>query len=91
LGFGIRWKVDFSFIENGQLVFAEAKGKEDRDFKLKFRLWKEGRGLGPLELWKGTAARPLLVGTYYPKAPEASEEGFICEVCKQKQSTIEKE
>lgn len=69
LDYGIRWKIDFSF-EQGpdwHLVFAEAKGKEDRDYALKIRMWKGGCAIAPLEIWKGTHQRPVLVELFYPK------------------------
>jgi hypothetical protein len=69
LAYGISWKIDWSF-EQGpdwRLTFAEAKGKEDREFKVKFRMFKEGCGSGPIEFWKGTWRRPMLVGVYWPK------------------------
>jgi hypothetical protein len=72
LAFGIKWKVDWSF-ERGpdwMLVFAEAKGAEDRGYKLKLRMWREGCGPAPLEIWKGNARRPMLVETIYPKERE---------------------
>jgi hypothetical protein len=84
LAFGIKWKVDWEFEQkfverdcasSPNIVawlqrFAEAKGAEDRGFKLKLRMWREGCGPAPLELWKGTAKRPTLVETIYPKKEE---------------------
>jgi hypothetical protein len=71
LAFGIKWKVDWSYelAPNWILAFSEAKGAEDRGYKLKIRMWKEGCGKGPLEIWKGTARRPMLVQTVHPKEP----------------------
>ena len=78
LAFGIKWKVDWSFeqeVRDGthdgyftfwQQRFAEAKGVEDRGFKLKLRMWKEGCGPGPLELWRGSYQRPYLDRIYFP-------------------------
>lgn len=66
LDYSVQWKVDWSFEQGPDwvLTFAEAKGKEDRDFKLKFRMWINGCGEGPLELWKGTHRRPVLMRIY---------------------------
>lgn len=50
----IAWKVDFSFVEKGILVYAEAKGFETEDYKLKLKLWR-GRRPAPLEIYKGSA------------------------------------
>jgi hypothetical protein len=79
LAFGIKWKVDWEFEQRCKVtisgvctetwwqMFAEAKGAETRDYRLKKRMWKEGCGPAPLEIWKGTAKRPVLVETVYPK------------------------
>lgn len=70
LGYGISWKLDFSFEQSPDwhLRYAEAKGAETRDYKLKLRMYREGCGEAPLEIWKGNARRPMLVQTVYPKA-----------------------
>ena len=62
LAFGIKWKVDWEFQQapDWHQAFAEAKGAEDRGFKLKLRMWKGGCGPAPLELWRGTHRRPAL-------------------------------
>lgn len=62
LDYQVRWKIDWSFEQSPDwhLRFAEAKGKEDRDFKLKFRMWCNGCAKGPLELWRGNHRRPYL-------------------------------
>lgn len=78
LGYGIKWKVDWGF-EYHVLAhtglgpcwvwspwFAEAKGAETRDYKLKLRMWKGGCGPAPLEIWRGTARRPMLTETIHP-------------------------
>ena len=69
LAFGIKWKVDWSYelAPDWTLAFSEAKGAEDRGYKLKIRMWREGCGIGPLEIWKGDARRPRLVETIVPK------------------------
>lgn len=56
----ITWKVDFSFIEKGELVYAEAKGVETADYKLKLKLWRKLKP-APLEIYKGHYRRPVLV------------------------------
>lgn len=68
LGLGVRWKVDFSFTEcaTGQTVWAEAKGIEDRGYKLKLKMWRNGAGPGRIEIWKGTWQRPHLVEVVVP-------------------------
>lgn len=50
----IRWRVDFSYVENGILTYAEAKGFESEDYKLKLKLWR-GKRPAPLEIYKGRA------------------------------------
>lgn len=64
---GIIYKPDFRFIRtaDARACFAEAKGFETPEWRIKLRLWKV-YGLGPLELWKGSAARPVLVDTINP-------------------------
>jgi len=51
---GIRWKVDFSFVEiaSSKLVYAEAKGVATADYRIKLRLWKSDPP-ARLEIWKG--------------------------------------
>lgn len=65
----VRWKVDFSFIENRSdtKMWAEAKGPENYDYKRKKELWEDGAGPGPLEIWKGDHARPRIVQIIVPK------------------------
>lgn len=57
----INWKVDFSFIEKatGRKCYAEAKGIETADYKLKLRLWRKLKP-APLEIWKGSWQRPFM-------------------------------
>lgn len=68
LGLGVRWKVDFSFevVATGLRRFAEAKGLEDAGYKIKKRMWKNGAGIGELEIWKGSWRRPALAETVIP-------------------------
>ncbi len=61
-GLNVRWRVDFSFEENGELTYAESKGFETYDFQIKKKIWiwarkqKEFRDrLGPVEIYKGSA------------------------------------
>lgn len=70
LGFGVTWKVDWGYDErpNWSRAYAEAKGAETRDYKLKVRMWKEGRGPGPLTIWKGTAQKPMIFKIVIPEA-----------------------
>lgn len=58
----VRWKVDFSFIDNrsGERCFAEAKGVEGPAYRLRKKLFKRNRP-GRLEVWKGTWKNPKLV------------------------------
>lgn len=39
---GIRWKIDFSYelVSTGELIYAEAKGVETQDYKIKLKLFK---------------------------------------------------
>lgn len=57
----IAWKVDFSFIETktGERVYAEAKGVETADYKLKLKLWRANPP-ATLEIYKGSYRRPTL-------------------------------
>lgn len=58
----IAWKVDFSFINKATegLEYAEAKGIETGDYRIKLKLWKKNPP-APLEIWKGDYRRPKLV------------------------------
>lgn len=51
---GIRWKVDFSYelVTSGELIYAEAKGIETADYKIKLKLWKNCPP-AVLEIYKG--------------------------------------
>lgn len=49
---GIKWKVDFSYIENGVRVWDEVKGAETEGYRLKRNIWKV-MGLGELRIIKG--------------------------------------
>jgi hypothetical protein len=58
-------KPDFSFIENGSKRFAESKGFETPEWRIKRRLW-EHYGPGPLEIYKGSAKSFRLHETIIP-------------------------
>jgi predicted nuclease of restriction endonuclease-like RecB superfamily len=62
----ILFKPDFSFIENGIKIFAEAKGFCTAEYNIKRRLWKF-YGEGPLEVYKGTANNFVLSETIIPE------------------------
>ncbi len=66
----ITWKVDFSFthVFSGLTAYCEAKGKWTEAAGLKLRLWRDGFGPGPLEIWQGNYRRPILVEVVTPKA-----------------------
>lgn len=73
LAFGVKWKIDWAFEQapDWKLTYAEAKGAETRDYKLKLRMW-EGGG-GPrcrLEIWKGSHRRPMLFRVITPVGEE---------------------
>lgn len=61
-------KPDFAFtdVKSGAAMYAEAKGFETPEWRLKLRLWRH-YGPAPLEIWKGTAARPVLDEIVTPK------------------------
>lgn len=55
----IAWKVDFRFIETdtGDVAYAEAKGIETEDYKLKLKLWRFKRP-AKLYIFKGNYTAP---------------------------------
>lgn len=69
LSCGIRWKVDFSFLDKArdEIMYAEAKGVETERYRLCLKLWRGGHGPGYLEVWKGSFQRPTLVEIIKPK------------------------
>lgn len=69
LGFGIRWKVDFCFIQcaSGDVCYAEAKGRWTADAALKLRMWRNGAIQAPLEIWQGNYRKPELVEIVKPR------------------------
>jgi len=69
----IIYKPDFMFVDckTGRTVFAEAKGYETPEWRIKRRLWL-AYGPSPLEVWKGSHRRLTLSETLMPQ--ERSEE-----------------
>jgi hypothetical protein len=73
LAFGIKWKVDWEFEQcqnssnNIECEWVQ-RFAETRDYRLKLRMWKNGCGPAPIEIWKGSARRPMLVETIWPEA-----------------------
>lgn len=63
----IIYKPDFSYIEvtSGKRIYAEAKGFETSDWRIKRRLW-EYYGPGPLEIYKGSHTNFKLHETLTP-------------------------
>lgn len=53
----IRWKVDFSFLEGGELTFCEAKGVETETYKLKLKMFRKNPP-GKLYIYKGHFRNP---------------------------------
>ena len=82
LGSGIKWKVDWSFerAPDWHPMLAEAKGVEGRDYRMKLKMYQNGGGTCPIEIWKGSAARPRIVEVVVPKA--ASDICPACGACK---------
>jgi predicted nuclease of restriction endonuclease-like RecB superfamily len=61
----IIYKPDFSFLEDNIQKYAEAKGMETPEWRLKRKLW-QFYGPGPLEVWKGSANNFVLHETIIP-------------------------
>lgn len=57
----ITWRLDFSFVDckTSEVIYAEAKGIETNDYKLKLKIWRKLRP-ATLEIYKGTYARIVL-------------------------------
>lgn len=66
----ITWRVDFCFVNNetGRIEFAEAKGIETKDYKLKLKLWRANPP-APLSIWKGSYRSPKVVERIELKEP----------------------
>jgi hypothetical protein len=58
---------DFYFERHGNPVFAEAKGFETPEWKIKKKLW-EHVGPAPLEIYQGSYTKPRLIETIIPKS-----------------------
>lgn len=58
----ITWRIDFSFeiSDTGELCYAEAKGIENADYKIKLKLFRANPP-GRLEIWRGSYKNPKLV------------------------------
>lgn len=68
---GVVWKCDFRYSENNGNdewleVYAEAKGVETADYKVKLKLFEEF-GDRPLHIWKGNHKKPFIWKTITPK------------------------
>jgi hypothetical protein len=61
----IVWKIDFSFVRNGRVEYAEAKGLATNDFVLKLKLFKKNPP-SRLEIWRGVHTRPFLAEVIEP-------------------------
>jgi hypothetical protein len=64
----IIYKPDFRFVDvvTGESIYAEAKGFETPEWRLKLKLWKF-YGPGPLKIYRGSAAYPKLMETVIPR------------------------
>lgn len=65
---GVKWQIDFRFVvvPTGERRWAEAKGKEERDYLIKVALWR-AFGLGPLDIYvQGNAGWPRRSKTVVP-------------------------
>lgn len=56
VGAGIRWKIDFSYVEKGILWYHEAKGVETAEYRMKLKLYRR-YGRHPLRVSKGGVNR----------------------------------
>lgn len=60
----VQWKVDFRFerYRDGQwqICYAEAKGIETGEYRLKLKLWRKAMP-APIEIWKGNHRYPKMV------------------------------
>lgn len=69
--YGVTWKCDFSFEQNRSEVWlptwAEAKGVETADYRIKIKMWENGAGPGPIEIWKGSYRNPTLAKVVIPR------------------------
>ena len=63
--FYIIYKIDFSFLEKGRLIYSEAKGFETDRWRICVKLWKY-YGPAPLEIWKGSYSAPRRIDYIVP-------------------------
>jgi hypothetical protein len=72
------YKPDFKCLDkqSGEVFWVEAKGFQTETWRRNYRIWKL-RGPGKLEIWKGTAARPVLAEVLIPK-------NDVCSTCGRK-------
>lgn len=74
----ISYRADYSFfdVKTKSTVHVEAKGVEGERWRVIKNLWKF---YGPtvLEIWKGTAANPLLAEVIIPRDPVKSEGSLV--------------
>lgn len=61
----IGWRIDFSYMENGQFYYHEAKGRKIEPYPTKLRLFRV-YGDAPLRISKGYAKKHKVVETVYP-------------------------
>lgn len=61
----VNWRVDFSYIENGQFYYHEAKGRSIPPYPTKLKLYRV-YGPEPLRISKGSAKYHKIVETVYP-------------------------
>jgi hypothetical protein len=75
LGFGISWKVDFSYFDliSWQRIWVEAKGVKTERYRMCLKLWEGGQGPGPLEIWEGSYKQPKLIKIVIPKTEKQNE------------------
>lgn len=66
---GIKWKVDFSYLdkETGERRWVESKGVNTPRYLICLKLWAGGHGPGVLEIYKGNWRDPRLVRVVTPK------------------------
>lgn len=64
----IQFIPDFKYknLKTGEYEWAEAKGFERPEWKIKRKLWMY-YGFGPLHIWKGTWIKPVLIETITPR------------------------
>jgi len=62
----VAWRVDFSYIESGQLWYHEAKGRAIEPYPTKLKLYRI-YGPAPLRISKGSAKRHFITETVYPE------------------------